>query len=85
MKSLSHNLNFLDTPSDECSYKRDVENTHYFYLDCPLYKTSRLGLMNQVRIILQRNNITIDGNMVNVLLYGHPSISFSDNRSSPKH
>ena len=79
LRSHKKRHNFVDTPSDKCLCKEGVEDTSHFFLFCPFYASLRTILTASVERILQTNNVNIEGNTVNVYLYGHPLISFSDN------
>ena len=72
---------FIDTSSDVCLCSNGVEDTLHFFFHCSLYTSHRASLISNVEEILNRNNINlININGVNTLLYGHPSLSFSDNQ-----
>ena len=70
---------FADTLSDKCLCKKDVEDTRHFFLSCPFYTSHRDILFNRVETILQRHNM-IATNFVDLLLYGHSSLSDSENK-----
>ena len=74
---------FADTPSDICLCKHEAEDTRHFLLSCPFYNSKRDILRNSVKEILQKNNLNYPVNFplheLNLLLYGQPTISDSDN------
>ena len=70
---------FADTLSDKCLCKKGVEDTHHFLMSCPFYTSHRVTLFSCVEPILQNHNITAT-NLVNILLYGHPSLNDSENK-----
>ena len=70
---------FADTPSDKCLCKKGVENTHHFLITCPFYTSHRVVLLACVETILQKHDIT-GTNFVELLLYGHPSLSKAENK-----
>ena len=80
LRSHKKRHNFVDTPSDICLCKQGIEDTNHFFLLCPFYLTHRAILMDSVNEILQKYNLDLTGIYVEILLYGHPSISPSDNR-----
>ena len=71
---------FIDTPSDKCLCKKGIEDTHHFLIACPFYITQRSILFAIVESILQKHNLTIT-NFAEVLLYGHPSLNESENKT----
>ena len=75
--------NFNDTPNDTCPCTTGLETTEHFLLKCPLYPNARVTLLNSVDMVLSSNNFLILNNseLVNVLLYGHPTFSDSDNKN----
>ena len=73
--------NFIDTPSDICHCNQDLEDTNHFLFSCPSYAPQRATLATSVIDILQRNNLNRLGNQSQLYLYGHQSISFTDNRN----
>ena len=73
--------NFADTPSDICLCNEGIENISHFFLYCPFYITHRESLTSSVNDILTRNNLTIPQDPSELYLYGHPSLSISENKS----
>ena len=73
--------NFADTPSDICLCNEGIENISHFFLYCPFYITHRESLTSSVNDILTRNNLTIPQDPTELYLYGHPSLSISENKS----
>ena len=80
LRSHKKRHNFADTPSDICLCKQGNEDTHHFLLSCPFYTTFRSTLISNITSILNRNNINLSELSTKLLLYGHPSISDSDNK-----
>ena len=81
MRSHKNNHNFDDTPSSACFCETGAEDTYHYLFRCPLYAGHRTTLATKVISILLRNNLNHLGNTVSVYLYGHHSLSDSDNRS----
>ena len=73
--------NFLDTPSDTCHCNQGIENTSHFLFQCPSYATQRVILAGSVITILLKNNLNYLGNELLVYLYGHESMSDTDNKN----
>ena len=71
--------NFLDTPSDTCLCKTGVEDTDHYFIHCPFYNTHRVDLKSKVSTIISRNELDLNISS-SLLLYGHDSFSFQDNR-----
>ena len=72
--------NFADTPSDICLCKGSVENTSHFLLYCPFYITHREKMITLVNNVLRDRNLSVIVN-TELLLYGHASLSNSDNQN----
>ena len=72
--------NFIDTPSGNCICNHGIEDTNHFLLLCPLFITQRASLMANVTAILLKYNLDNLLNQSHLLLYGHRTIFFSDNR-----
>ena len=72
--------NFLDTPSGNCICNHGIEDTNHFLLLCPLFITQRASLMANVTAILLKYNLDNLLNQSHLLLYGHRTIVFSENR-----
>ena len=81
LRSHKKHHNFLDTPSDTCLCKQGKEDTSHFLLHCTFYTTHREVLSNCALDILRKNQITNVNDLVNLYLYGHPSLNIIDNRS----
>ena len=79
---LSHKkkYNFLDTPTELCSCNLEAETTDHFFEFCILYRNQRNNLESKTKIILQRKDITHVLNPTNLYLYGHPELSYNENR-----
>ena len=73
--------NFADTPSDICLCNEGIENISHFFLYCPFHITHRESLTSSVNDILTSNNLTIPQDLTELYLYGHPSLSVSENKS----
>jgi hypothetical protein len=71
---------FADTPSDKCLCKNGVEDTQHFLITCTFYTRHRNVLLACVETILQKYDLDVT-NFVEVLLYGHPSLDVSENRT----
>ena len=71
--------NFSDTLSDICICKNGIEDTDHFFIHCPFYDSHRAELTAKVSSILSRNDLDLNISS-NLLLYGHTSLSFQDNR-----
>ena len=81
LRSHKKRHNFIDTPSDTCHCNQGIEDTSHFLFSCSSYAIPRATLMTSVIEILQRNNQNHLGNQLKLYLYGHDSISYTDNRS----
>ena len=79
---LSHKKrhNFIDTPSDICHCNQGIEDTSHFLFSCPSYVNERATLMSNVNEILRKMNLNHLQNQLQLYLYGHPSIIYSENR-----
>ena len=71
--------NFLDTPTDMCLCKTDVETTEHFLMKCPFYHSKRLILARHVIPIITAKNLAFLQNDVNLYLYGHRKLTYDDN------
>ena len=80
LRSHKKHHNFADTPSDICLCKQGNEDTKHFLLYCPFYATHRAVLSKFVNDILQKNQITTVNDYVHLYLYGHSSLSITENR-----
>ena len=81
LQSHKNNHNFEDTPSSACLCETGIEDTYHYLFRCPLHAVHRATLATKVISILIRNNLNQLGNTVSVYLYGHHSLSDSDNRT----
>ena len=72
--------NFVDTPSDICHCNQGIEDTNHFLFSCPTCVNQRAALVISVNEILRENNLNQLGDYLWLYLYGHASISPSDNR-----
>ena len=72
--------NFIDTPSEICSFTQGIEEANHFLFSCSYYSTQRAALVTSVNEILQINNLNYLDNQLQLYLYSHQSINFSDNR-----
>ena len=71
--------NFLDTSFDACLCKIGVEDTDHFHLICPFYATKRAALASTVMKIIIPKGIGHLGNSRSLYLYGHHTLSNSEN------
>ena len=70
----------MDTRVDTCLCKIGPETTSHFLLECPLFSTHRLELLQLVHSILFLNDLDENNvNLVHTLLYGHEKISGMEN------
>ena len=81
LRSHKKRHNSLDTPSDICLCKQGKEDTSHFLLHCPFYATYREILSKHALDILHNNQITSVNDLVKLYLYGHSSLTDTDNRS----
>ena len=87
--------NFIDTTSDICHCKQGVENTDHFLLYCSSYTTQstdhfllycssyitqRASLIVSTNEIILTNGLNDYSHQSNFYLYGHSSLSVSDNK-----
>merc|ERR1712131_67615 len=74
--------NFNDTPTDTCFCSTNSETTDHFLLKCPLFSNARTTFLDSIHTILRANNKNIpnDSELSKILLYGHPSLSETDNK-----
>ena len=79
---LSHKRrhNFIDTPLDICHCNQGIEDTNHFLFVCPSYSNQRAVLVISVNEILQKYNLNHLANQLQLYLYGHSIISYTDNR-----
>ena len=75
--------NFVDTTDDSCQCQTGSETTLHFLLKCPRYNEPRNEMMNTINAILLSNDLTISSDIlkVNLLLYGHQTLSYDENKS----
>ena len=81
LRSHKRRLNLIDTPSDTCYCNQGIEDTSHFLFSCFSYVIPRATLMSSVIEILRKNNLNQLGNQLQLYLYGHDSISLTDNRN----
>ena len=74
--------NFIDTTSDICHCKQGVENTDHFLLYCPSYTTQRASLIVSTNEIILTNGLNDFSQQSDFYLYGHSSLSVSDNKKN---
>ena len=80
LRSHKKRHNFIDTPSEICHCTQGIEDTNHFLFSCSSNSIQRAPLVASVNEILQTNNLDYLENQVQLYLYGHQSINFSDNR-----
>ena len=80
LRSHKKHHNFIDTPSDICLCNQGIENTNHFLFECLFYTHQRAILAVSVIQILQKYNLNYLSNQKSLYLYGHDSISHSDNK-----
>ena len=71
--------NFQDTPSDTCLCKIGSEDTDHFLFKCPFYASKRAVLASTVMKIIIPKDLCYLGNSSQLYLYGHHTLSDSDN------
>ena len=64
-----------------CDCHQEGEDCNHFFLGCVLYDTHRPPLLNCVTAILEKYNLTEQAINFDVLLYGHPKVTFNDNKT----
>ena len=72
--------NVVNTPSEICHCTQGIKDTNYFLFSCSSYPIQKAALVTSVNDILQTNNLDYLENQMQLYLYGHQSINFSDNR-----
>ena len=80
LRSHKRRFNFIDTPSDICHCNQGTEDTTHFISLCPTYATHRAAMIASVNEILLKKNLYHLGNQLQLYLYDHESINYSDNR-----
>ena len=80
LRSHKKRHNFADTISDKCLCKNGVEDTRHFFTKCPFYYSHRVNLNNDIHTILRENNLMLPNDETDLYLYGHSSLSDSENR-----
>ena len=80
LRSHKRQHNFSDTPSDVCECNLGIEDIRHFLIQCTFYAAQRVTLSVSVIDILQRNNLNHLGNQPELYLYGHPTLTLTDNR-----
>ena len=81
LKSHKKNHHFADTNSDLCSCSQSIEDNKHFLLECYSFMPHRALMLNSVNEILRKNNLTSVEHYEIILLYGHSSLSFLDNKN----
>ena len=79
LRNHKRRYNLADTPSGICN--QDIEDTSHFLFECPRYATERANLAVKVIEILQRNNLNLLGNQLELYLYGHRFLNPIENRN----
>ena len=81
LRSHKKQHNFFDTPSDICECNLGIEDIRHFLFHYTFYAAQRVTLLAvSVIDILQRNNLNHLGNQPELYLYGHPTLTLTDNR-----
>ena len=82
LKAHKFRHNFIDTPSDICDCTLNEESTRHFLLACPLHNIHRATLMSTITPLLILNDLEdiTDVNLVKLLLYGHDSFNYFENK-----
>ena len=62
-----------------CDCLEEGEDCNHFFFGCVLYDMYRPSLLNCVTDILEKYNLTEQAINVDVLLYGHPKVTFNGN------
>ena len=70
--------NFADTPSENCEYNQDIEDTSHVLFECRRYARQRAATAIE---ILHRNNLNHLGNLAELYLYGHQLLNRTDNKT----
>ena len=73
--------NFLDTPTDMCDCQVEGEDCTHFFLSCVLYDAQRTALLNSVMAIFRKYHLNEQAINIKVLLYGHPIMTSTDNKT----
>ena len=73
--------NFIDTTSVICHCNQELENTSHFLFAFPFYVTQRAKRMTSVNVILHDASLDRLDEKSKLCLYGHPSLSNSDNKN----
>ena len=82
LKAHKYSHKFIDTPSDTCNCTLGAETTLHFFIDCPLHRTHRSTLLNSINPLLIMNDLEDISNndLVQLLLYGHDSLTYFENQ-----
>ena len=78
LRSHKRQHNFRDIPSDICNL--GIENIRHFLDQSTFCAAQRVTLAVSVIDILQRYNLNHLGNQPELYLYGHPTLTLTDNR-----
>ena len=75
---------FLDTPCALCSCGTGAETTEHFLLKCPFFTAPRKELFETIQSLIEhefQSVHTLDNtSLIKILLYGHESLSPSQNK-----
>ena len=79
---LSHKkrYNFIDIPSNICHCNQGIEDTSHFLFSGPSHANERAALLLNVNVVLRKVNLNNLRNQLQLYLYGHQSIIYSDNK-----
>lgn len=82
LKAHKFRHNFLDTPNNICDCTLNCESTKHYFLECPLHRVPRTFLLNSINPLLLLNDLEDISNdqLVLLLLYGHESLTYYENR-----
>ena len=72
--------NFRDTPSDWCACMSSPESISHFLFECQLFHLQRAQLFNEVHQVINKYNLCELTRNIDLYLYGHRSITNSDNK-----
>ena len=73
--------NFKDCLNPLCSCSLEVETVIHYFLHCHYYNIIRRTLLDTVNEIINKNLSDFsEQTLVNLLLYGNPSLTFEENK-----
>ena len=81
LKSHKKRYNFDGFLNDWCDCSCAPEDTSHFFFHCPLFYQQRLNLINSITLILRVNPDLCILNNTQLLLYGHRTLTFNDNKN----